>query len=192
MHIRRLIAGFAVTIFFAAALLGCGGVRRARPVPAVYLRNNVHCQEQDQELKASYTNWTDTGAGHVIIPVNTPVIVEIMKKDLKIVTQTADKNTIYFEFDEVRMSMTSEQYVRLITSSEPTHLDGLSAIDRKGIKEGKAYQGMSKEGVRIALGYPAVHGTLSLENNTWRYWTNRWRSMLVEFDTSGKAVKIMK
>jgi hypothetical protein len=108
------------------------------------------------------------------------------------VTQDTPKKTIYFEFDESRMNMTNEQYIRLITSPEPTNLDRLSALDRKGIKEGKAYQGMTKEGIRIALGYPAVHGTPSLDNNTWRYWTNRWKSMLVEFDASGKVIRITR
>ena len=192
MRTKRVIVGFVIAVFFSVALLACGGARPTEPVVPKYLRNNIHCQQHDQELKASYANWTDTGTGHVIIPVNTPVIVETVRRDLSIVTQDTPKKTIYFEFDESRMNMTNEQYVRLITSPEPTNLDRLSALDRKGIKEGKAYQGMTKEGIRIALGYPAVHGTPSLDNNTWRYWTNRWKSMLVEFDTSGKVIRITK
>jgi len=189
---RRSIVRFAVFILLATVLSGCGVVRRTGPVAPVYLRNNIHCVQQDQELKASYANWTDPGNGHVIIPVNTAVVVDGEKKDIRIITQDAQKNTIYLEFDETRMGMINEQYVRLITSPEPTNLDRLSTVDRKGIKEGKAHQGMSKEGVRIALGYPAVHGTPSLDDNTWRYWTSRWKSMLVEFDASGKVVKIIK
>lgn len=192
MYTKRLMIGFVISIFFSVALLGCGGARHAEPVVPVYLKNNIHCQQHEQELKASYANWTDPGIGHVIIPVNTPVIVETVRKDLRIITQDASKKTVYFEFDEGRMNMTNEQYIRLITSPQPTNLDRLSAVDRKGIKEGKAYQGMTKEGVRIALGYPAVHGTPSLDSNTWRYWTNRWRSLLVEFDASGKVFKITK
>lgn len=191
MHTRKIIVGFVVFVFLSMALFGCGGARHAEPVVPRYLTSNIHCQQHEQELKASYANWTDPGIGHLIIPVNTPVIVEPVRRDLEIVTQDT-KKTIYFEFDEGRMNMTNEQYIRLITAPQPVNLDRLSSIDRKGIREGKAYQGMTKEGVRIALGYPAVHGTPSLDNNTWRYWTNRWKSMLVEFDSSGKVVKITR
>jgi hypothetical protein len=66
-------------------------------------------------------------------------------------------------------------------------LKNLSEIDKKGIKDGKAYFAMSKKGVRIALGYPAAHKTSSLENNTWVYWRNRWKTMVVEFGSDGKV-----
>jgi hypothetical protein len=43
-----------------------------------YLKNNIHFQERPGrggkiECKASYANWTNPGAGHMVIPVNTPI-----------------------------------------------------------------------------------------------------------------------
>jgi outer membrane protein assembly factor BamE (lipoprotein component of BamABCDE complex) len=49
---------------------------------------------------------------------------------------------------------------------------------------------MTKDGVRIALGYPAAHQTPSLNENTWVYWTNRFKSFKIEFDANGKVTKI--
>jgi outer membrane protein assembly factor BamE (lipoprotein component of BamABCDE complex) len=86
--------------------------------------------------------------------------------------------------------MNEDQYIDLITSSQPVKLDDLSEVDRKGIKDGKVYEGMTKDGVRIALGYPAAHQTPSLNENTWVYWTNRFKSFKIEFDENRKVTKI--
>ncbi len=190
MYAHKTIIGFILCVSFLVALAGCGGsAHNGDTVAPRFLRNNIHAQQQKDELRAAYSNWTDPGAGHVIIPVNTPVTIRTARRDLVIVTQDTNKK-IYFEFDEARMGMSNEQYIDIITSPRPVNFAGLSAIDRKGIAEGKAYIGMTKEGVRIALGYPAAHRTPSLEANTWSYWTNRLISMQVEFDSTGKVKKV--
>ncbi len=88
------------------------------------------------------------------------------------------------------MGMSAEQYISLITSSKKVNLSELSETDQKGINSGKALVGMSKKGVRIALGYPAAHRTPSLKNNSWIYWRNRFKTKVIEFDTEGKVKKI--
>ena len=85
------------------------------------------------------------------------------------------------------MDMSVDEYLELITSPSKASLSGLSETDKKGIQQGKAYRGMTKKGVRIALGYPAVHRTPSLDSDTWIYWTNRFRAIAVEFDDQGRV-----
>jgi len=74
-----------------------------------------------------------------------------------------------------------------ITGPSKVSLQSLSPIDKKGVSEGKAYVGMTKDGVRMALGYPALHRTPSLKSNTWTYWKNRFATGGVEFDASGRV-----
>ena len=83
------------------------------------------------------------------------------------------------------MQMSIEDYLKKITSTSKVSLDNLSAIDRKGIKDGKAYTGMTKDGVMMALGYPATHRTPSPASNRWIYWTNRFGTIAVLFDEKG-------
>ncbi len=191
MHTHKTIICLILCCLFLVGLAGCGGsTHYGDKVAPRFLKNNIHAEKQPKEIRAAYSNWTDPGAGHVIIPVNTPVSIWTSRRDLTI--ETLDTNqTINFEFDEERMGMTNEQYINVITSTQPVSLNGFSHIDLKGIKEGKAHTGMTKEGVRIALGYPAVHKTPSLDSNTWYYWTNRWKSIAVEFNSKGKVVKII-
>ncbi|HDS15958.1 MAG TPA: outer membrane protein assembly factor BamE [Proteobacteria bacterium] len=75
--------------------------------------------------------------------------------------------------------------MELILSAKPVSLKGLSEVDLKGVKAGKAYNGMTKKGVMAALGYPAAHETPSLDDNQWKYWRNRFRTVVVEFNTNG-------
>jgi hypothetical protein len=192
MSTKKATIGLLISLVLSLFVGGCASSFRVGDKSPIYLKNNIHAQQgTSQEYRASYANWTDPGVGHVIIPVNTPVIVESVRRDLSIVTQDT-KKTIYFEFDETRMGMSNTQYVSLITSPQPVNLNKVSAVDLKGIKEGKPYVGMTKEGVRIALGYPAVHTTPSLDSNAWTYWTNRFKYFKIEFDQNGKVSKIAR
>ena len=83
--------------------------------------------------------------------------------------------------------LSAEEYVGYITAPNKLSLGRLSPIDKKGIADGRAYKGMSKEGVRIALGYPALHETPSLQDDVWTYWRNRFATTAVEFDASGRV-----
>ena len=175
-------------------ILGCATSPDTRSI--VYLRNNIHVQERfsrsgEVVYRASYANYIDPGAGHMIIPVNTPVVVKGRGRRILITTQTDRKDIhVRFAFNSTNMGMESDEYIKLITSPNKISLKGLSSIDQKGIAEGKPYAGMTKEGIRIALGYPAVHRTPSLDVNMWVYWTNRFETTKIEFDPDGNVKQI--
>jgi hypothetical protein len=88
----------------------------------------------------------------------------------------------------MRMSMV--EYIDLISSTKKTSLGNLSAKDSKGIKEGRAYTGMTKNGIRIALGYPARHRTPSLDGYEWVYWIDRFRTRLIRFNDKGIVTEV--
>jgi hypothetical protein len=193
MNSRRTIAGLILCLCLSFCILGCGGPSYvAGDSGPRYLKNNIHVQEhRHREYRAAYSNWTDPGKRHLVIPVNTEVTIGSWRRGFIIITQGTGM-TIYFEYDEKRTRMSGEQYVALITSPELTRLDTFSDIDRKGIQDGKAYRGMTRDGVRVALGYPAPHATPSLQANTWIYWTNRSKTIAVEFDAQGFVSSIRK
>lgn len=159
---------------------------------SLFTRYNIHVQDQldrrgNHVYQASYANYTDPGPGHMIIPAGSPVVIE--KKSRKGFSFLSQNEAIRvdFEFHQPRMGMDVDQYIGLITSNQPLSLQKFSSLDRKGIKEGKALVGMTRDGVMTALGYPAAHRTPSLENTTWVYWTNRFRTLAVDFDDKGKV-----
>jgi hypothetical protein len=154
----------------------------------LYTRYNLHYIFDRGVNKGSYANWTDW-PGHDFLPYNTALRAQPSGKRIRFVTDTGVD--INFEIDPGRMGMSAREYVNLITSPTPVSYEGLSDIDQQGIEAGKAMVGMTKEGVKIALGYPAAHRTPSPDqNNAWTYWKGRHNTMVVEFDNSGKVGSI--
>lgn len=159
----------------------------------VYTKYNIHAQSKDgYNLKASYANYTDPGAGHVVIPAGTEI--NITKHGWRgfVFTYDGGNKKVTFEFQKKRMGMSMEEYIEKITSPNPVKYTKLSKKDKKGVADGRAYKGMTKKGVMIALGYPAAHRTPSLESNSWTYWTNRYRTVVVEFNAKGKVVQVRR
>jgi hypothetical protein len=182
----RACALFAAAVVWMLSLAGVcaaeGGYR--------YLANNIHAQRNAHgDLPASYANWTQPGAGHVVFPVNTPVEFGRWYRGFAIITQEKGEK-IHFEYNRRNMAFTEGEYMDLITATRKIELDKFSTIDQEGIRAGETLPGMSKEGVRVALGYPATHQTPSLEEDVWVYWTNRWRRLQVIFDQAGKVVSV--
>jgi hypothetical protein len=198
MTVKRtttLLIGLAITI---ALTSGCatmgGGAAPYENFTNVYLQNNIHYEARVGrggaiDNNASYANYTDPGAGHKIAPVNTAVTIGKWRGGFSITRQDTGE-VIYFEYKSSNMAMGVEEYLKIITAPTKASLGGLSATDMKGIKEGQALKGMSKDGVRIALGYPARHRTPSLEDNVWTYWRTRWVMRTVNFDGKGKVVSV--
>lgn len=156
-----------------------------------YLKYNVHTQvDRANVLKGSYANYTNPGDGHIILPAGTKINVTKKSRRGFYFTHDVSSQDAFFEFHEPRMGMSMDAYIELITSSSPVDYAHLSAVDRKGIAEGRAAVGMSKEGVMAALGYPAAHRTPDLDASRWIYWQNRFRTLAVDFDSNGKVTSI--
>lgn len=161
----------------------------------LYLQNNIHAQAKADRggktiSRASYANYIDSGEGHYIVPVNTRVTLKVkggFRGKSIIITRVKDKKVIHMEFNKTNMDMDIKQYMKIIAKPRKVSFKGLSKIDRKGIRNGKAYKGMSKQGVRIALGYPAKHMTPSLKSNEWTYWRNRFMTRVVVFSSKGRV-----
>ncbi|MBN2417997.1 MAG: hypothetical protein JXL81_01325 [Deltaproteobacteria bacterium] len=150
----------------------------------VYTKVNIHYQDNGKDCKASYANYTNPGAGHMILPVNTPVQIKNWKRGF-IVVNTESNVEIFFEFNSKNMQMTADDYLGKITSTSKVDLGKLSDKDKKGVEEGKASSGMTKNGVMMALGYPATHKTPSPDSNRWIYWANRFKTIAVTFNDQG-------
>lgn len=193
MRFRKSCEVFLAFFTLLFILSGCGGRSAPTVEPALssnlYLKNNIHVQERPGRgggvlYMASYANYIDPGPGHFIVPVNTEVVIGEWRRGFTITTP-AEGKVIYFEYNSRNMRMGVDEYLQLITSPTKVSLDGLSQKDLKGIKDGKAYRGMTKRGVRMALGYPAVHKTPSLKELSWTYWKNRWTVIVVDFFGDG-------
>ena len=73
------------------------------------------------------------------------------------------------------------RYYLKIFSKDQTDLSSFTETERQNIISGSVFSGMSKKGAILALGYPPVHMTPSLNNPIWRYWKNRFGTFTLQF-----------
>lgn len=57
----------------------------------------------------------------------------------------------------------------------------LSEIDRRGIREGRAIEGMSRRGVILAMGHPPRHVNPDQTAPSFMYWKNRFNRVEIQF-----------
>lgn len=187
---------YAILVLFVAwAVSGC---RDSGPSPikgdqtqktgkVMYNKYNIHVHYKNaRDIKAHCANWTGPFSGHRIIPPNTPMVVKPSPRGL-ILERTDNGEKISFIFSKKYMAMDKDAYIDTIFSAEKVPLDHFSAVDKQGIKSGTAIKGMTKEGVKAALGYPAAHKTPSLNDSEWIFWTNRFGTYAVIFDKNNRV-----
>jgi hypothetical protein len=193
MRIKTLSAFLTAVLLLFCGLQGCAGITSGpssyEAYTNVYLQNNIHGYTRGTNYHASYANYVQPDTGHFIIPVNTAVSIGKWRGGFTI-TRRDSGQQVYFEYRAGNMAgMSIEEYLNIITGPQQVNLNAYGATDRKGINDGRVLNGMTKDGVRIAWGYPARHRTPSLEDNVWTYWRNRWVTTAVTF-SNGKVIEV--
>jgi len=182
-----IVSLFIVSIFLFSGCVATQSKTRGSGAADnfVYTKYNIHGQQKTGTIvNASFANWTGPFQGHVVIPMNTKVVVTPQRRGFLILALNSGIK-INFQFDENRMGMSQDQYIDLITSPQKVSFSSFSSIDLKGIDKGAALRGMSKNGVMAALGYPAAHKTPSLESSEWVYWNSKFGTRVIIFNESG-------
>ncbi len=205
---KEVLVAIMATVL-TVALVGCKtiGPSMMGNNKTLYTKYNTHYYSRGNDDIANIRQYVAAGKNS-ILPYNTPVYVykyrngfalRMENKDYKTSKQAQGRYSndgsaaygpyispyvrVYFEYENgLANGVSIEDYLALITSTTPVKYEEFSAIDKKGIADGKAYEGMTKNSVLIALGYPAPSNTSSLKNNKWCYWyKSPTQKYIVEF-----------
>lgn len=178
LFIAGAVAGL-LTGCASAPKLELGGGETLFTAEKVYTLTNLHPDDVRSRLYS--INYQQPG----LIPRCTEVnLLDISRK--KLIFEAGDVKYHYI-FHKASGSFDENIKKYFGTECSPKKL---SALDKKGLREGKVFKGMSKDGVVLAIGYPPVHVTPSLSSNTWKYWSNRFNTFNVVFDKAGKVKTI--
>ncbi len=164
--VKQVVLGSVIGLM-GFGFSGCGG---AAVTPEHAKQVQEHAQMYTQVgmfAQGSGVNTLNYTLGFPI-PVNSIVFYEdINSKQLAFTYQ--DKR--YYLRNNPRYSQTNmDQMLDRYFGSKKVNLSKFTAAEQKAIKAGKAEVGMSKEAVLLALGYPPVHATPSLQQDEWKYW----------------------
>ena len=119
-----------------------------------------------------------TQRGHKLIAFNVPTL-----NNAEFIIHYTERHHGSFPFAEFKKRMfTTKTFVKLTKGFTKAELDAIKSPRPYICKE------MSKKAAIMAWGYPPEISTPSTKLNTWKYWINRYRTVLVTFDLNGKAV----
>ena len=125
----------------------------------------------------------------ILVPINTEVeFVKSSRKRITVKIPSYDA-TVNIENEEGYSGEKIEGIFKRMFAREPVKLNTFTESEQSRIKTGLVAEGMSKDAVVKAMGYPPKHKTPSLNMDQWRYWKNRFDTQLVYF-ADGKVSSI--
>ena len=151
----------------------------------VYLLTNLHPDEENARLYS--TNYQLPGRLKVCTKVR---ITKLSKKKMKFELESG-REYEYLLHKKSTPEGFSENIKKYFGPECPqAEIDGMSDIDKEGIKKARGLVGMTKPGIIIAMGYPPAHVTHDLDYEEWMYWMNKWSRDAIEFDDNGIVTNV--
>lgn len=162
-------------LLILAATLGsfaCGGAAYTVESSApLYTLTNLRVDARGNVSSVAY-------ADLAVLPLCTPVQIEAVR-GRQIVFQANGRRLRYLAHRSSPSPI--EQHVQRLFGPTCPDLAQASAEDRAGIQQGQVFQGMSKAGVILAMGYPPERFTPTLDADVWVYLRRRGGRLNVEF-----------
>lgn len=130
--------------------------------------------------------------GGDLLPAGSPIHdLTIDKEGNTITFQTIDDRLITIRFEpKWHPGSSVADYAKQLVSSHDfkriTH--GMSEAEITAIKGGKIVDGMSKDAVLVAYGFPPERGTATLAGHQWTYWRGRFRSQAICFNDNDELL----
>ena len=176
-------------LFVLLGLTACESMApKPKPLPeGVQLNAHYYTQVTMQYEKGKYR--TSNYRKGTLLPVNTEVeLLGFTRKAIKIKLLKANQDLLIENVAKHTGETPHQAFVKLF-AKRPLDLRAFSKLERKKIKQGQVAKGMTKKAVLVAIGYPPITRTPTLEANEWTYWRNRFRTFIVYFK-NGKVSHI--
>ncbi|MFW5920649.1 MAG: hypothetical protein ACOCUS_02325, partial [Polyangiales bacterium] len=160
----------------AAALVlvaACGGRSiRVNTEQSYYLQTNLRAHGN---VVTSINEWDK----QTVLEACTPVQLQWARgREIRFVANGTAYRYIMYRGSRLGLG---EHLKRVFGPSCPVNRKALPPADRAGIEQARPYEGMTKQGVIAAVGYPPTHVTPTLDHSPWTYWGTQGR-VEVHFD----------
>lgn len=182
IKLLTLHGSFAIAVFAPVAARG-----KEKPTPLATKGDKLFTQfslyyEKGHHLTTNYR------VG-ILVPINTGV--EFVKASKSTITVKIPSYTAEVDFENVEdySGEKIDGIFKRTFGQEAVELSGFNEAELKEIKRGTVAVGMRKVAVLKAMGFPPRHKTPTLSMDQWRYWKNRYNTILVSFEND-KVVTI--
>ena len=156
---------------------------KAASAPPMFTCCNLH---HDEARWISNANWFEKP----FLPPGTPIRVYDYRKDRA--KAVIDGKVAWLGLDYGEQQQTVAQFVaRVAVKDDPTEtIRGYPADVQAAIRAGKVQPGMTKEQAIIALGYPRIDLTPSLDARSWSYMTESDAPFVLLWNADGKLTAV--
>ena len=177
---KKIIA--IVALLLATLIMSGCGAAKLTPEKQALITNKTVVYTQvamwSDKTKVSGTNYSVTS----LIPVNTEATILAVGGSSIVFTANGEQLTY----------LVNSKYTKITSAQMLDRLFGTKKVDfskstkevQENITNGIVANGMTKEEVLLARGYPPAHATATTEANTWKYWRNRWVTGAVTFENN--------
>lgn len=150
----------------------------------VYTLTNLH--PDDERSKLTAVNYQQAG----LIPVCTEVEVVAVKRKV-MVFRIVESGREYEYFDHKASAEPFQDHLARFFGRKCPKTSHLGKADQEGIRSGRVSVGMTREGVRIAMGHPPRHVNPDPDGSAqWMYWLSRFNRRAVNFDGKGRVSSV--
>lgn len=170
--------------FFIVVIIGLAGCamknQQKESLPATIQLQKTYYSQVGMAYEKGRYRTTNYNVG-VFIPVNTAVkLVEFGSKDFVVSVENTGELIEVVNHPKHTQWTLIEAFEKLL-GPEKISLLKFNAKERANIEDGTVTVGMRKAAVIVARGYPPSHETPSLQRDQWKYWNNRWDTIIVKF-----------
>jgi len=174
-----------ISVFVLACASGTGGGTSEFDAGRGYSLVNLHPDNVRSKLYA--VNYQQAG----LIPVCSEVeYLGLDRKAFRFRVLTTNREYVYV-YHKAAAEPFADHLRRFFGPACPSNeIESLSALDRQGVREGRAAVGMTRRGVILAMGHPPRHVNPDPNAPTLMYWKNRFNRVQVEFGPDGLVTNI--
>ena len=178
------LSPFSLLLLSGMALGGCATHARVVVAPGaattvqaqsgqLYTLVNLRADARGRIISVNYQQ-------HGLVPACSPVRIDLMRgREVRFTHLQSGVQYRYIRHRSSRMPI--ENHAQRLFGNGCPDIQSMSDADRAGIANGEVYQGMSRQGVLIAMGYPPEHRTPSTQQDVWMYWRTSMRTVEVFF-----------
>jgi hypothetical protein len=178
MKNARIIVGLAIAASFAIA---------APAVAEDKFDGFLCCNMRTDGKWISDINYEESGKR--IIPFGTPVkVIGYGRYRVRVVIEGRVQHIGNDYSRDLRREVFARRYV--VPQDPRPAVSAASEKIRKAIESARVTNGMTKEQVLIAVGYPVSSENPNLDVPVWRYWLWSYSPFTVYFDDSGKVSRV--
>lgn len=187
LHIITVFAMASVLVSCAVVPLDVNKVLELKPDQKVYTAHNIWYDNKDEIFQINYHKGK-------ILPFGTEVkILETTGDD--IVFQDVKTGETYRVFFTGKFMIAKTEYhikILFTTKNAEELASGIKPEVLEKIKAGTVEKGMGKQEVILAYGYPSMHRTPSVNEDTWIYFDDAAKKKRVIFSRKGFVLEIMR